>query len=149
MYPLQLSEHKFFQIFIPFHVIYNFSKIPYTDIAFIPSTGIYYQVVPVREQQLSILPLDGFDDIMTQTYKRNGLRIVDVLCRSFMWYSWKIRFCNYQINDFTVCSCSRAAKSFCSFNCNWKSRSYRFIIGLYSVRNQNAENFWRLILILW
>ena len=61
MYPLQLSGHKFFQIFIPVHVIYNFSKIPYTDIVFIPSTGIYYQVVPVREQQLSILPLDGFE----------------------------------------------------------------------------------------
>ena len=62
MYPLQLSEDKFFQIFIPFHVIYNFSKIPYKDIVFIPSTGIYYQVVPVREQQLSILKpeLDGF-----------------------------------------------------------------------------------------
>ena len=59
--PLQLLGHKIFQIFIHFHVIYNFSKIPYTDIAFIPSTGIYYQVVPVREQQLSILPLDGFE----------------------------------------------------------------------------------------
>ena len=66
MYPLQLSGHKFFQIFIPVHIIYNFSKIPYTDIVFIPSTGIYYQVVPVREQQLSILKpeLDGFEQIL-------------------------------------------------------------------------------------
>ena len=76
MYPLQLSGHKFFQIFIPVHVIYNFSKIPYTDFVFIPSTGIYYQVVPVREQQLSILKpeLDGFaiclkkDDSLHQSF---------------------------------------------------------------------------------
>ena len=74
MYPLQLSGHKFFQIFIPVHVIYNFSKIPCTDIVFIPSTGIYYQVVPVREQQLSILPLDGF-----------GLKMVILLFSEGKW----------------------------------------------------------------
>ena len=71
-YPLQLSEHKFFQSVSPFCVNDIFPKILCTNIAFILSTHILLSSRASTGNQLSILKpelLDGFGPTLLMRIK--------------------------------------------------------------------------------